>query len=193
MQDIEFFNNEAVEGMLHSRVPLAILPGGTANVLASEMKLGNRLEWIAENFKLPEYKPDFSSFVLRLPVRAADAAATGHSVAMFQRAVDHPAYDSFWRAISIRERIAEMRVPVFAVGGWYDNYVESDLGAFAALRAASRTSRILVGPWPHNMASPFQGVDFGPDSQISVRALQLAWFDRWLKGKESPLLAGPPV
>jgi diacylglycerol kinase family enzyme len=32
--------NEAAEGMLHSGVPLAILPGGTANVLANEIKLG---------------------------------------------------------------------------------------------------------------------------------------------------------
>jgi diacylglycerol kinase family enzyme len=36
--------NEAAEGMLHSGVPLAILPGGTANVLAKEIKLGTRIE-----------------------------------------------------------------------------------------------------------------------------------------------------
>jgi diacylglycerol kinase family enzyme len=32
--------NEAIEGMIGSSVPLAILPAGTANVLATEMKLG---------------------------------------------------------------------------------------------------------------------------------------------------------
>jgi diacylglycerol kinase family enzyme len=32
--------NETVEGMIGSTVPLAILPAGTANVLATEMKLG---------------------------------------------------------------------------------------------------------------------------------------------------------
>jgi diacylglycerol kinase family enzyme len=36
--------NEVAEGMVHSDVPLAILPGGTANVLAMEMKLGSRIE-----------------------------------------------------------------------------------------------------------------------------------------------------
>lgn len=40
--------NEVAEGMLHSDVPLAILPGGTANVLATEMKLGSRFERAAE-------------------------------------------------------------------------------------------------------------------------------------------------
>ena len=40
--------NEVAEGMLHTEVPLGILPGGTANVLAMEMKLGSRLERVAE-------------------------------------------------------------------------------------------------------------------------------------------------
>lgn len=36
--------NETAEGMIGSPVPLAILPGGTANVLAVEMKLGLDME-----------------------------------------------------------------------------------------------------------------------------------------------------
>ena len=52
--------NEIVEGMVGSRVPLAILPAGTANVLAMEMKLGGRLERVAE--RLEECRPQ------RIPV-----------------------------------------------------------------------------------------------------------------------------
>lgn len=36
--------NEVLEGMVHSRVPLGVLPAGTANVLACEMKLEFSLE-----------------------------------------------------------------------------------------------------------------------------------------------------
>ena len=47
--------NEAIGGMAHSHVPLAILPGGTANVLATEMKLSRRLEHTAR--RLGEFRP----------------------------------------------------------------------------------------------------------------------------------------
>ncbi len=47
--------NEVAEGMVHSQVPLGILPGGTANVLAMEMKLGTKLERAAA--RLHECRP----------------------------------------------------------------------------------------------------------------------------------------
>jgi diacylglycerol kinase family enzyme len=47
--------NEVAEGMVHSRVPLAILPGGTANVLAMEMKAGRNLERVA--LDMDEWRP----------------------------------------------------------------------------------------------------------------------------------------
>jgi putative CocE/NonD family hydrolase len=157
------------------------------------MKLGHRLEWMAENLKTPGYHPDFASFILHLPLRTADVAATGHTSATYQDEMNHPSFDGFWRAISTREQLQKIRVPVFSVGGWYDNYVESDLEAFAALHKASSLNRILVGPWPHNMSYQFQGVDFGRDSAFPVRSLQIEWFDQWLMGKDTRLVSRPPV
>jgi len=157
------------------------------------MKLGGRLEWMAENLKVPGYQPNFDKYVLHLPLRTADIAATGRPSRMFQEAINHPAFDSFWRAISVRERIRSVRIPVFAIGGWYDNFVESDLDAFSALHKASGMNRVIIGPWPHNMSYEFQDVDFGADSKVPVRTLQLAWFDRWLMGKDELALAGPPL
>jgi len=161
-------------------------PGGA-------MKLGQRLLWMSENLRAPHFHPDFAKFVLHLPLRTADVAATGQTSSMFQEAVAHPAYDSFWKSISVRERLDKIRVPVFSVGGWFDNFVESDLLAFERLRGNSGVHRILIGPWPHNMAAKLDGVDFGPDSDVPMRAIQLQWFDQFLKGKDTPLLSQPPV
>lgn len=158
------------------------------------MKLGNRLLWLSENMRAAGFKPpEFSLFVRHLPLRTADRAATGQTLAIFQRALDHPAYDAYWKSISTLQQMERVKVPVFSVGGWYDNFVESDLAAHAALRRRSNVHRILIGPWPHNMSLRFDGVDFGADSAAPIRKLQLDWFDQWLKGEDAPLLSRPPV
>jgi putative CocE/NonD family hydrolase len=157
------------------------------------MKLGNRLEWMAENLRAPGYHQDFARYVLHLPERSSDVAALGWTSPMYRDVADHPAFDRFWRAISVKEQIGKIRIPVFSVGGWYDNFVQSDLEAYQALHKTSGLSRILVGPWPHNMSYRFENADFGLDSSAPVRALQMEWFDQWLMGKDTPLLSQPPV
>jgi uncharacterized protein len=157
------------------------------------MKLGNRLEWMSENLKAPGFHPDFAGFVLHLPLRTADVAATGRVSAMYQQVLAHPEFDPFWRRISTREHLANVRVPVFSVGGWYDNFVESDLEAYAALRKTSGLNHVLIGPWPHNMSSKFSGIDFGADSAVPIISLEIQWFDQWLMGKDTRLASEPPV
>jgi putative CocE/NonD family hydrolase len=160
-------------------------PGGA-------MKLGQRLLWMSENMRAPGFHPDFAKFVLHLPLRTADVAATGQTSSMFQVAVQHPAFDSFWKSISVREQLDKIRVPVFSVGGWFDNFVESDLEAYEQLRRNSGVHRILIGPWPHNKAAKLD-VDFGPDANPPLLGIQMQWFDQFLKGKDAPLLSQAPV
>ena len=63
--------NETAEGMVFSQVSLGILPGGTANVLAMELKLGSRLERAA--VRLEECRPRRISMG-RLTCGGADAS-----------------------------------------------------------------------------------------------------------------------
>jgi hypothetical protein len=157
------------------------------------MKLGNRLEWMAENLRTPGYHPDFNHFIWHLPLRTADVAATGRVSSMYQQAVAHPAFDSFWQSISTHEHLEGIRVPVFAVGGLYDNFAESDLEAFAALHKQSGLNHALIGPWPHNMSYRFAGVDFDADSAVPVRRLTIEWFDHWLNGKDTAIVSSAPL
>jgi putative CocE/NonD family hydrolase len=164
-------------------------PGGA-------LKLGQRLEWISENLRTPGFRPDFGRFVFHLPLRYADRAATGRDIDFYQAALDHPAYDPFWEAVSTLEHLDRVRVPVFSMGGWYDNFVESDFKAFHDLRARGRLHRLVVGPWPHEFRQRFRGVDFGPEAEVAVHSLQLDWFDYWLKqdaAEAEEAVNGPPL
>ncbi len=162
-------------------------PGGA-------MKWGHRLEWVSENMRAAEFTPPpFDKFIWTLPERHADQVVAGREINILKAAFDHPADDAFWRSISTREKLASIKVPVFSVGGWYDNYVEGDLDAFATLRKSGTPARILIGPWPHNMSTRITTVDFGPDAHPPLRRSQLEWFDEWLKGETVPLAAAAPV
>jgi putative CocE/NonD family hydrolase len=156
------------------------------------MKLGNRLLWMASNMKAAGYTPpDFAVYTAHLPLRDADRIATGRRTALFQNAIEHPSYDSYWKSMSTKQQLAQISVPVFSVGGWYDNFVESDLEAFAELRRLGRDAHTLIGPWPHNMSVGFETMDFGPDSRAPIGWYQLQWFGRHLKGAGGPPL--PPL
>jgi uncharacterized protein len=156
------------------------------------VKLGHRLLWLEENMRAPGYAaPDFRKYILALPVRAAGMEATGNHAGLWTTVVDHPAYDAFWKRGSVREHLKDIHVPVYSVAGWYDNYVESDLDAFSQLSKRSHADRIMVGPWAHVFNTAFPGVNFGPQSQVSLRPVQLEWFDQWLKGKDAGAAAHP--
>jgi diacylglycerol kinase (ATP) len=47
--------NEVAEGMIGSRIPLGILPGGTANVLANELGVASKPEKVAE--RIGDFEP----------------------------------------------------------------------------------------------------------------------------------------
>ena len=151
------------------------------------MKLGHRLLWMSLNLTPGgTAKPKFSDYIYHLPLRTVDRAATRRTIGSYQAILNHPDYDEFWKERSVLENIERVHVPVFSVGGWYDNFAESDLAAFSALhRLNGRLDdrhRIMIGPWAHNMSTPFQGVNFGDDSSSPIRSYQIEWFDHWLKG-----------
>jgi uncharacterized protein len=146
------------------------------------LKIGHRLLWIAENFtprgQLP---PLFSSYIRHLPLRTADVAALGTPSPLWRTALDHPSYDAYWKSCSIRERLNRVKIPVLSFGGWFDNYVESDLDAFSRLASQGRSIETWVGPWAHNAGLMFPTRDFGPESRIGIRLRQLEWFDKRIK------------
>lgn len=157
------------------------------------LKLGHRLLWLEENMREPGFRaPDFRKYVLSLPVRDDDLVAAGQKLNIWREIADHPTYDKFWKDSSVRAHLNELKVPVYSVGGWYDNYVESDLDAFTILSKKNPEDRIMIGPWPHVFSAPFEGVDFGKDWLVPLRPEQLKWFGRWLKDEQPGAKDKPP-
>jgi uncharacterized protein len=103
--------------------------------------------------------------------------------------------------VTIAGKHALVEVPTFNVGGWFDIFLADTIAAFTAMQALGRPSKLLIGPWTHgNARSPIGELDFGTGSQIGLinmqqdfAGLQLRWFDHWLKGVDTGLLAEAPI
>ena len=114
--------------------------------------------------------------------------------------LQHPTEDDYWRRLEVVHRFAELRLPVYHVGGWHDDFVTVPLENFSAARRAHPdappdSQRLLMGMWPHavNQRPDHGGIDYGPDAVIPLWERELRWLDRWVRGTGEPVAAEPPV
>ena len=98
-------------------------------------------------------------------------------------AIEHPTHDAFWDARNVRPLLESVEIPVYLGGDW-DNvpmHLPSTFSAWAALRENPNVRMALLSPggfsWPWE----------------SLHHEVLAWYDHWLKGRETGVMAGEPV
>ena len=169
-------------------------PGGAFSLL-SRASWGIGLVGSRTNMSFPI---DWISAIDHLPLRTLDRSL-GFDVPHFRDWLAHPTYDDYWKPLNLEARAPEMAVPALNIGGWYDVFLRSTLGSYNTMKREAATAkaragqRLVIGPWPHgwNAKTVTGEEDFGPEALIDAEALQLEFFDHWLK--EGPAPAGAPV
>lgn len=134
-----------------------------------------------------------------LPIRDIDKSG-GRDLPFWRDWIDHPSYDDYWSPMDDEQRWDQIKVPALNMGGWFDLYANQTFTNFNGLRLhggseLARQSQLIIGPWPHalSMSTRTGDIDFGQQSLYDLEALELRWFDRWLRGidngveRESPL------
>jgi putative CocE/NonD family hydrolase len=88
----------------------------------------------------------------------------------------HQTRDAYWKHGSVCEDWDRITIPVLAITGWADAYVNTP--GYLAEHLPGQ-AKALVGPWEHRYPhiSKLGAADF--HSEV------LNWFDRWLKGEEN--------
>jgi uncharacterized protein len=106
---------------------------------------------------------------------------------------DHQELDDYWRALSIEARLDRVRVPALGIAGWYDDARGTTRNYEALARLPdSPFQRLVMDPGSHKGIDYVNG-DFGSEARIDHRALQLRWFDHYLKGLDNGVDSDPPV
>jgi len=111
----------------------------------------------------------------------------------------HPDYDEYWKPLDAETRFDRIGIPVHTFGGWFDIFSQGTLRGYVGMSQkgasaeARRGSQIVIGPWGHGPSQKYGALDFGPEANVDALALQLRWYDYWMKGIDNGLSSEPPV
>ena len=125
--------------------------------------------------------------------------------AYYHHWINHPTYDdNLWGSIDVSRSYDQITVPAFNIGGWYDIFMGGTIENFTGMRERgatpeSKQNRLMLGPWNHGgmgTGNPIGEFDFGVRSTgayIDAEGMQIAWYDKWLRGMDTDLDNEPPV
>lgn len=97
--------------------------------------------------------------------------------------LEHQRRDAYWQQGSVAEDLSRVKIPVYAVNGWADNYSEAIPRLLAGLEGPRKG---LIGPWSHNYPQ-----DGKPGPAIGFHQECLRWWDHWLKGVDTGIMDEP--
>jgi len=114
----------------------------------------------------------------------------------------HPDFDAYWKQWSIEDHYAQIQVPVFNLGAWYDIFLGGTLKNFFRLKteagteAAKHGQRLLVYLGGHAggpQARKIGAVEFGEKAPFDMDEVMLRWYDWLLKGQANGVEKEKPV
>ena len=100
----------------------------------------------------------------------------------------------------LHEGCKEITVPNLDIIGWHDHcngdmLLNRTIMAEGKTETARKGSRTIIGPWGHASRGrrKFGKLDFGPEASMDTVALEIRWFEYWLKGKANGMDKTAPV
>jgi len=154
-------------------------------------------------FRFQHGTPDGYDFFLRLgPLSKVDERYFHGEIRFWNDLVAHPNYDAFWEARNLQPHLERVAPAVMTVGGWFD--AEDLYGALHVYSAVEERNpgifnALVMGPWAHGGWARGDGerlgnVHFGAKTSPHYQEkIELAFFDRFLKGASAPELAEATV
>ena len=174
----------------------AIAPQATWSSFHRNLYLGGAVRlsliagWIAGNTPRPDgVRPaDMDQALLRLPLADVDEAI-GWPMPWLDAYLTHPEPSGFWTRVDLTPHLPALEVPALHVVGMYDFFSRESVDTFVLMQTRAhdpetrRQQRLVLGPWDHGSVGKAKvgELDFGPDAEVDLFAIQRDWYDRHLK------------
>ena len=111
--------------------------------------------------------------------------------------IAHPNYDDLWASVDVERHFKNVTVPALVTGGWHDLFQIGSVRSFQGMRAqggseAARNGARLVmdGTGAHGGLGV---MTLNPSHNLNVQALQLRFYDHYLKGADDAFAREPRV
>src|ERR1700731_2614609 len=104
----------------------------------------------------------------------------------------HPNFDEYWKQLSIEDHYAQIQVPVYGMGAWYDIFLGGTLKNYVRLKTEAGTEvarkgqRLVVSVGGHaggSSTGKVGAVEFGSKLPADGDEAMLRWYDWLLKGE----------
>jgi len=105
----------------------------------------------------------------------------------------HPAYDDYWKRLTLEDRYSDFRVPALHTAAWHDIFLGGTLRNYAGIKAhaitdeARQGQRLLVAIGGHaGEGRKIGDIDFGPEAaKYDENDTTLRWYDFLFKGVQN--------
>jgi putative CocE/NonD family hydrolase len=109
--------------------------------------------------------------------------------------LNRPENDPYWRNLSPEFLLEKVDLPMLHIGGWFDPHLRGNFKLYQNMNNKSQfPQHLIIGPWGHLPWGRKTGeIDYGKSASSFIDTYQIAWFDYFLKGKDSQLLEKLPI
>ena len=103
--------------------------------------------------------------------------------------------DLYWQNLSPEFLLEKVDLPMLHIGGWFDPHLRGNFKLYQNMKNKSQfPQHLIVGPWGHLPWGRKTGeINYGQSARSFIDEYQIAWFDYFLKGKQSQLLEKSPI
>jgi uncharacterized protein len=176
---------------------VAVMPGFDFP-MQNNVQLGFELNWSHDNIlgKGPISPSLFWDWYEKGYAYSKMDSALGYSNPHFQKWLQHPAYDGYWKdLVPTSEEYSKINIPVLSTTGYFDGPQISAVEYFNLHNKYNPNAEhyLVIGPYDHwgGQANPslnLRGYEIDPVANISMRSLAYEWLDWILKDAPKPEL-----
>lgn len=175
---------------------VAVMPGFDMP-MENNVPTSNILQWSNDIYKFPPLGRGlpFQYFDSGVAFKSLDSLA-GQPNAIFQKWLQHPAYDQYWQAMApTPQEYARIDIPVLTTTGYYDGAQLSALQYFKLHHQYRKNADhyFVIGPYDHwggqrNAAANLMGYNIDAAANVNMQDIAFEWLDFILKNGKKPML-----